>query len=71
MNALIIILGIILGYIAFVTITLVLARLMFPKIKIDDSELMGEGIVKIAENVKKMRSKIVLPTSPSKKYSLR
>lgn len=59
MDALIIVLGIVLGYVAFVTITIGLARLMFPKINIDDNELLGEGIVKLANNVKKMRSKIV------------
>ncbi len=59
MDALIIVLGIVLGYVTFVTITIGLARLMFPKINIDDNELLGEGIVKLANNVKKMRSKIV------------
>ena len=70
MDALIIVLGIVLGYVAFVTITIGLARLMFPKINIDDDELIGEGIVKLANNVKKIRSKIGSP-SHSKKYSLR
>jgi len=69
MNALIIILGIILAYVAFVTITIGLARLMFPKIDIDDNELLGDGIVNLANNVKKMRSKMVSPAQP-KKYSL-
>lgn len=59
MDALIIILGIILAYVAFVTITIALARVFFPKINIDDSELVGDGIVKFADNVKKkVRSKI-------------
>jgi hypothetical protein len=68
MDALIIICGIILAYIAFVTITIALARIMFPKIEIDDRELIGEGIVKFADNVKKkVRSKIHAP-SHHKKY---
>lgn len=59
MDALIIILGIILAYVAFVTITIGLARVFFPKINIEESELVGDGIVKFADNVKKkVRSKI-------------
>lgn len=71
MDALIIILGIILAYVAFVTITIGLARIFFPKINIDDSELVGDGLVKFADTVKKkVRSK--MSSGPySRKYLYR
>jgi hypothetical protein len=68
MDALIIILGIILAYVAFVTITIALARIMFPKIEIKDSELIGEGLVKLTDKMKRIRSNI-RTTSYQKKYS--
>lgn len=68
MDALIIILGIIFAYVAFVTITIGLARIMFPKIEIKDDELIGEGLVKLTDRVKKIRSKISSTAYP-KKYS--
>lgn len=68
MDALIIILAIILAYVAFVTITVALARVMFPKIELKESELIGDGLVKLTNRIKKVRSNI-RTTSYQKKYS--
>ncbi len=71
MDALIIILGIILAYVAFVTITVGLARIFFPKINIDDSELVGDEIVQLADKVKKRVRSKMNSTAYSRKYLYR
>lgn len=57
MEALIIILGVIVAYFVFVALAVVLARIMFPKIDIDESELFDIGVLKMKHNAKKMRRK--------------
>lgn len=58
MEALIIILGVIVAYFVFVGLAVVLARIMFPKIDIDESELLDIGVVKMTRRAKGMRRKV-------------
>lgn len=58
MEALIIILGVIIAYFVFVALAVVLARIMFPKIDIDESELLDIGVLKMKRNAKGIRRKV-------------
>lgn len=58
MEALFIILGVIVAYFVFVALAVVLARIMFPKIDIDESELLDIGVLKMKRNAKGMRRKV-------------
>ena len=58
MDALIIVLGIIIAYVAFMALAVGLARLMFPKIDIDEAELLDLGVLKMKSRAKKFKSKV-------------
>nr|PZN53309.1 MAG: hypothetical protein DIU61_09760 [Bacteroidota bacterium] len=58
MNALIIILGIIIAYVAFMALAVGLARVMFPKIDIDEAELLDLGVLKMKSKAKKLKGKV-------------
>lgn len=58
MEALFIILGVIVAYFVFVALAVVLARIMFPKIDIDESELLDVGVLKMKRKTKGMRRKV-------------
>ena len=64
MEALIIILGVIIAYLVFVALAVVLARIIFPKIDIDESELLDIGVVKMKRHAKGIRRKV------NQKYSI-
>lgn len=68
MDALIIILGVIIAYFVFVALAVVLARIMFPKIDIDESELLEIGVLKMKKNAKGLKRKVV--NQLNKKYSI-
>lgn len=58
MEALIIVLGVIVAYFVFVALAVALARIMFPKIDIDESELLDIGVLKMKHNAKGMHRKV-------------
>lgn len=59
MDALIIVLGIIISYVAFMALAVGLARVMFPKIDIDEAELLEIGVLKMKSKAKKLKGKVV------------
>lgn len=68
MEALIIILGVIVAYFVFVAMAVVLARIMFPKIDIDESELLDIGVHRMKKQTKSMRRKVA--DQLNKKYPI-
>src|SRR5690606_3389247 len=58
MDALIIVLGIIIAYVAFMALAVGLARVMFPKIDIDEAELLDLGVLKMKSKAKKLKGKV-------------
>lgn len=72
MEALIIILAVIVAYFVFVALAVVLARVMFPKIDIDEAELLDIGVLKMKRNAKGLRRKVtdqLTKSIPSKEIS--
>jgi len=66
MEALMIILGVILAYFVFVALAVVLARMIFPRIEINEDELLGIDNLKMKRRNNKNKS----GNSLQKKYSL-
>jgi hypothetical protein len=58
MDALFIVLGIIIAYVAFMALAVGLARVMFPKIDIDEAELLDLGVLKMKSRAKKLKGKV-------------
>jgi hypothetical protein len=55
MEALMIVMGIVFAYLVFIALALVLARMIFPKIEIEEDEFLDMGFISRKES-KKVRS---------------
>ncbi len=63
MNALFIVLGIAFSYVLFVMVAVGLARVLFPKIEIDDEDLIGTDVVYFKDKVRAWKEKMEARTA--------